>query len=460
MPEFVKKSTIPFPADVVYDYHMRPGALDRLTPPWEQVRVVEATGGPDVEGSRVVLEAYIGPIKQRWVAEHGKPIPGREFNDRLISGPFASWHHIHRFTHIDQQCSLLEDRVTYTLPLGWLGALFGSGFAKAKLQAMFDYRHRVTTTDLSLHAKYRKEQAMKVLVSGATGLVGIALVPALTTGGHQIVRLLRSGSSGQQRSWDVMYSPKEGTIESEKLEGMGAVVHLAGESIADGRWNAKKKKRIRDSRVQGTRLLAEALATRKEPPQVFVSASAIGFYGDRGEEELTEASKPGSGFLPEVCQEWEAAAKPLKDAGVRVVHLRFGVILSPRGGALAKMLLPFRMGVGGVIGSGKQYMSWIALDDVVGAIIHAIHNSDVSGPVNVVAPRAVTNKEYTKTLGKVLNRPTIFPVPAFAARLAFGEMAQDLLLSSARVKPVALQQTGYSFFYPELESAFRHLLGK
>ncbi|MFB3126914.1 MAG: TIGR01777 family oxidoreductase [Candidatus Acidiferrales bacterium] len=299
---------------------------------------------------------------------------------------------------------------------------------------------------------------MKILVSGSTGLIGSALVPFLTTGGHSVVRLIRAQPRPGQAA--VHWDTAAGKIDSNALEGLDAVVHLAGENIAARRWTPAQKARIRDSRVQGTRLLAQSLARLQQPPTVMVCASAIGFYGDRGEELLTEASAPGSGFLTDTCRAWEAAAQPASEKDIRVVNLRLGVVLSPGGGALAKMLLPFRLGVGGKIGSGRQYMSWIGIDDVVGVIHYALTTDELRGPVNAVAPNPVTNREFTKTLGRVLSRPTIFPMPAFAARLAFGEMADELLLASTRVKPARLQNSGYYFHHPRLEDALRHLLGK
>jgi uncharacterized protein (TIGR01777 family) len=296
---------------------------------------------------------------------------------------------------------------------------------------------------------------MNILVTGASGLIGTALGPSLTSRGHEVTRLVRgqSPSEGKSARWD----PMAGSIDASALAGVDAVVHLAGENIAE-RWTAAKKARIRDSRVKGTQLLCETLTRLPSPPKVLVSASAIGYYGDRGEETLTDDSPPGRGFLPEVCRAWEAAAEPARQQGIRVVHLRLGVVLSAAGGALAKMLPLFRLGLGGVLGSGRQYMSWIALDDVVGAIQHAIVTDALQGPTNAVAPNAVTNQEFTKTLGKVLGRPTAIPLPAFGARLMFGEMADELLLASARVQPTKLLASGYQFRYPELEDALRHVL--
>ncbi|HEX6710441.1 MAG TPA: TIGR01777 family oxidoreductase, partial [Rubrobacter sp.] len=244
------------------------------------------------------------------------------------------------------------------------------------------------------------------------------------------------------------------------LAGTDAVVHLAGESIAEGRWTSEKKRRILESRQKGTRLLAEKISGLRAPPSVMVSASAIGYYGDRGNELLTEESGPGTLFLSRVCLEWEAAAEPAREAGVRVVHPRFGVVLSTEGGALGTTLPIFKLGGGGRIGSGRQYWSWVALDDVVGAILHALETDSLSGPVNVTAPDPPTNAEYTRVLGGVLNRPTFFAVPAPAARIALGGMADELLLASARVEPAKLEETGYEYRYPELEGALRHLLGR
>ncbi len=297
---------------------------------------------------------------------------------------------------------------------------------------------------------------MRIAVSGATGFVGSSLIPFLERAGHSITPLVRTAATGR----GILWSPESGVTERSALEGFDAVVHLAGESIAAGRWNAEKKARIRDSRVKGTRALCESLASLSNPPRTLVCASAVGYYGDRGAVTLDEKSTPGAGFLPEVCLEWEEAASSARDRGIRVVSLRMGVVLSPRGGALAKMLTPFRMGVGGRVGDGSQYMSWVAIDDLVGIISHALGKESLAGPVNAVAPGAVTNAEFTRILARVLSRPAVLPIPAFAARLAFGEMADALLLASARVAPRRLEESGYRFRHPELERALRHLLAK
>ncbi len=303
--------------------------------------------------------------------------------------------------------------------------------------------------------------APSVAVTGSTGLVGAALTVALARGGHRVVRLVRSGTATQAPGeHTVRWDPDRGTIDAAGLEGVDAVVHLAGESIASGRWTAAKRRRIRDSRVGATRVLAEALAGLERPPATLVAASAVGYYGDRGDEVLREESPPGGGFLADVCREWEAAAAPAARRGLRVVHMRIGMVLAATGGALAALLPPFRLGLGGPVGSGRQWMSWISLDDLVRAILHALATASLAGPINAVAPAPVTNREFARTLGRVLRRPAVLPLPAGAARLLLGRMADELLLASARVVPARLEAAGFTFGDATLERALRRLLAR
>jgi uncharacterized protein (TIGR01777 family) len=298
---------------------------------------------------------------------------------------------------------------------------------------------------------------MKILISGSHGLVGSALIQSLEAQGQEVFRLVRYAPNSRS---EIEWSPDRYSIALARIEGFDAVVSLAGESIAEGRWTDEKKRRIRESRVKGTKLLGDALANLTAPPRTFICASAIGYYGNRGDELLTEESARGDDFLSDVCAEWEQATSLAADKGIRVVNSRFGIILDQEGGALKKMLPPFRMGVGGKLGSGKQWMSWITLDDVVGALNFALTNEAVRGPVNYVAPNPVTNVEFTKTLGKVLSRPTLFPVPAFAIKPLFGEMGEALLLGSQRVKPTRLEQAAYEFKHAQLEQGLRAVLQK
>lgn len=302
---------------------------------------------------------------------------------------------------------------------------------------------------------------MNVLVSGGTGFIGSALSRCLSAEGHEVSLLTRRALLPAAPARHVFHwDPPARRIDGSAFAGMGAVVHLAGESLAEGRWSEARKRRIVDSRVGTTRLLAEAIADRATPPRVLVSASAVGYYGSRGEELLTEESAPGGGFLAELCREWEAAVAPASARGVRVVLVRIGVVLGPGGGALAKMLLPFRLGLGGPLGNGRQWMSWVALDDLLGAVGFAVGHEELSGPVNAVAPEAARSGDFARALGKILGRPAFFPAPAWALKLLVGEMAEEALLSSVRAAPVKLLAAGYTFRFPRLEDALRHALGR
>lgn len=300
---------------------------------------------------------------------------------------------------------------------------------------------------------------MKILVSGSTGLVGTSLVARLRAEHHEVVGLVRRVPANDDEAV-VAWDPSNGTIEPGELEGFDAVIHLAGENIAARRWSTKQKARIRDSRVEGTSLLARTLAGLESPPATMICASAIGWYGDAGDEWQDESQPPGTGFLPDVCRDWEAAADPAREAGLRVVHARIGVVLAREGGALKAMLLPFRLGLGGRVGSGQQYWSWIALDDLVAALKHLVETDSLQGPVNLVAPAPATNREFTRTLGRVLGRPTIFPMPGVMARLLLGEMANELMLTGARIRSTLLAESGFDFRCPDLESALRHVLDR
>jgi uncharacterized protein (TIGR01777 family) len=442
------------PAAEVLAWHGRDSAFERLTPPWAGVTVIESRGTMEPgDGKR--LKIKFGPLNTEWRIIH-EALPGEiGFLDRQVSGPFAAWTHEHRFEDDPNGGSWLEDRITLKLPLGSAGNRLAGDRVMHTVNRNFAFRHQQTRHDLTLHARYADRKPMRIAVTGSTGLIGRRLLPFLKSGGHTVLPIVRkpTGAPGE-----ITWNPDRGEIDAKALEGCDAVIHLAGESIAGGRWNPGRKERIRSSRTKGTALLARTIASLEQKPRVFVSTSGIGFYGNRGDELLTEASTTGEGFLAEVCRVWEAAADPARAAGIRVVHPRFGVVLASEGGMLKQLALPFKLGLGGRIGSGKQYVSWIAIDDLLGVLLEAVMNENLEGPVNVVAPGVVTNAEFTKALGRAFRRPTIVPIPAFAIKAAFGEMADELLLVSQRSVPARLNDEQFPYTYPTIDAALRHEL--
>ena len=464
-PTFTRRSPMPASADDVYAWHARPAAFARLAPPWERVVVAGAEGAFGTPGYRVRLTAQLlGPVAGTWLAEHPSFTPGREFRDVQVSGPFARWEHAHRMIPDGSDTSVLEDHVEYRLPLGPLGRLFGGGLVKRRLDAMFAYRHAVTASDLRRHQAFRDRPRLRVAITGSRGLLGSELSAFLACGGHSVVRLV-TGSASKPAFDDgtefVPWKPTE-PVDPAVLAGCDAVIHLAADNVADGRWTARKQQVIRDTRILPTRLLAEAVAQlpADRRPRAFVSASGISAYGDRGDEVLTEDSSAGSGFLAGVVRDWEPAAGAAADAGVRVAFLRTGVVLTPRGGALAKQLPAFRAGGGAVLGGGRQWFPWITAGDWVGAVHHILMTDAVRGPVNVTAPNPVTNRDFTRTLARVLRRPALLTLPRVALRVMFGAMADGALLTSLRAVPRKLLETGFAFDHSELEGALRFVLGR
>jgi uncharacterized protein (TIGR01777 family) len=455
MPVFEKRSILPVPADELYAWHARPGAFDRLTPPWRRLRVVERTGSIG-DGDRLVFEYGVGPVKRRWSAVHRDHVEGVGFTDVQEAGPFARWEHRHRFTAEDGGGSVLEDRVDYELPGPGLANRRAEGAVWRRVDRLFVFRHRRTRDDLLRHAAYRELPPLRVAITGGSGFVGGALTAFLVAGGHEVVRLTRRRDPGAGWAhWD----PAAGVMDAAALEGVDAVVHLAGASIA-GLWTEQRRRDILASRRQGTELIALTAATLERPPRVLVSASAVGWFGDRGEEDLTEESGPGKGFLAEVCRAWEDSLAPAREGGVRVVSTRFGLVLGGVGGLLATMLPAFKLAAGARFGRGDQWMSWVAVDDVLGAILLALRDESLAGPVNVTAPSPVTNRDFTATLGRVLRRPAPFAVPRALIDRGLGEMGQDLLLTSQRVQPARLKEAGFTWLFPDLESALRFELGR
>ena len=458
MPQnFEKKTPIPASTAEVFDWHEREGAFQRLQPPWERVELVEFEGIRD--GHQAVLNVW-APWKRKWVAVHHGFVPGVQFCDRQEQGPFASWDHTHRVEPSARDggdTAVMHDDVRYEMPLGPLGLAAHGLFARKKIQQLFAHRHAVLREDFEQADRLLAldpgraggtggpGRTRTVAITGKSGFIGSLLAPLLTTRGHTVRGVRR---------------PREGIgWNTNDLAGADAVVHLAGEPIGQ-RWSERRKKEIRESRVKGTRVLAEALGRLPRAPEVLVSASATGYYGNRGDELLDEESSAGSDFLAEVAAGWEAAAKPAAEAGVRVVHPRIGIVLDPRGGALQRMLPVFKAGAGGKLGHGGQWMPWISSFDLCDVFARMIADAKMSGVLNAVAPEPVTNAVFTRTLGRVLGRPAVLPAPGFALRAAFGELADAALLGGARVVPSRLQQARFHWRHPDLETALRALLGR
>lgn len=457
MPEFVLRSRLDHPADKVFAWHMQPGAFERLLAPWARVRILNRTGTPATRG-RIRLHVSWGPKNVTWEVRYTDFEDGVSFRLEQTRGPFARWIHTHRFSPSGEDRCTVEDRVEWELPTGVATELFGASTVERELERLFRFRHRRLGHDLDRIARHEGRRRLIVGVTGATGLIGRALCQVLDTAGHRVVRLRRDSEA--LGPGDGLWNPQGEVADTRNLEGIDAVVHLAGESLLGLRWTEEKRRRIWRSRVEGTEWLCRMLARLRRPPRVLVASSAVGYYGDRGNRVLTETSEPGKGFLAELCQAWEGATRRASGIGIRVVTLRTGLVLSPAGGALGTMLLPFRMGIGGRLGSGRQYVSWIDHDDMISLIMHAIRTDRIRGPVNAVTPYSVSNSTFAGTLGRVLRRPTVVPLPSLAVKALLGEMGTEMLLASARVRPGVAEGTGFDFIYPGLEESLRYQLGR
>jgi hypothetical protein len=442
------------PAGEVYRWHESPGALERLTPPWAKLEVVEE--GKIENGSHTQLRQKAGFFSFNWDVEHREVREGKSFRDVQLQGPFHSWQHLHRMTQAGAGTSTLLDDIEYTLPAGALGQLVAGGSVRRELERVFRFRHARMIADLHATSRYGAVRPMRILISGASGLIGRALIPFLRTQGHEVARLVRRPARAPDEvSWD----PIAGKLDEHALKQVDAVVHLAGVNVAQ-RWTASKRKEIWESRVNSTRTLVDAIARLRHRPFVFVSAAATGFYGSCGATELTEIAPKGAGFLADLCEAWEREVAAIDELEIRFAALRTGIVLSPQGGMLGKVLPIFRAGLGAQMDGGEQFISWISIDDMVGAYYHAILDQRCSGAINAVSPQPVTNREFTQTLARVLRRPTFLRAPASALRLAFGEMANETVLSSIRVVPEKLQAAGYEFRHSDLEATLKFLLGK
>lgn len=452
---FEKRSAVAAPAEEVYDWHAREGAIRRLSPPWAPLQIISKTPGVD-KGTRVKLKIKTGPVFSAWDAEHTASEPGRMFTDTQLKGPFKVWRHTHRFIPRENG-STLEDSIEFSMPFPLDRSAWVTSFIRKDLERIFRYRHTVTRRDLSLHLSGKIQRPLRIAITGASGLIGTSLVPFLTTGGHTVSTLVRRQPAAEKN--EIFWDPERGILDPQALEGFDVVIHLAGENIGEVKWTDSVKQRLTASRVKGTRLLAGTLARLESPPSVFLCASAIGFYGNTGEAPVDESAGTGHQFISKLCMDWEEACEEAIHAGIRTVNMRIGVVLSPQGGALSKVLGLFKAGLGAAMGSGAQYVSWISLEDILYAIHHLIATPGLEGPVNLTAPHPVTNLDYTKTLARVLNRPALFHIPEGLIRGVFGQMGEEILLSGSNVNPSKLLDSGFTFNHPDLTSALKETLG-
>lgn len=457
---FERQTQLDVSREALFAWHERPGAFERLAPPFAAPELVE-TDGTLKDGARTILKVPAGPISRRWVAEHRDYRAGYSFTDVQVSGPFAKWEHTHRFADHGAG-SRLTDSIRYRLPLAPISHWVAGGFVAKQLKRTFDFREFALKRDFELAAALRSQFGdaplpAKVAIAGASGLIGSALQAALSTQGVEVVQLVRRPAGEGQVHWD----PRAGVLDPKAIEDCGAVIHLGGANIAEGRWSDQRKRVLTDSRVQSTRLIARTLAELGDPQRTLVVASAVGYYGaQRGDEELDESSAPADDFLGELCQQWEAAADPARAAGVRVAHSRFGVVLDPRGGALKKLLPVFLLGGGGPVGSGRQWMSWIGVEDAIGLLIWALADPSFDGPYVAAAPEPIQQRDFAKVLGRVLRRPSFVPTPALAIRAAFGEMGEATVLGSQRAFARKVGLSAYPYATADLESALRGCLGR
>lgn len=451
---YIKKTAINAPVGRVFKWHAQDGAILRLTPPWAPLKMIRRKGTGIDKGVTVVFEIKIAGIPMKWEARHIEYKENELFKDCQVKGPFALWEHTHRFAGQDGSRTVMSDEVKFKLPLGWLSKPF-YGYARKEFERMFQYRHRVLKHDLEHHAD--GESKKRILISGAGGTIGNALVPFLKTCGHEVVRLVRSRA---QKGPDTLFwNPDEGVLDLEQAGHFDAVINLNGIDISRGRWTNRQKRRIIASRTNPTRLLVEKMAQLKIKPEVFLSASAIGYYGDVIDAPLTEDSDNGACFIAKVCRRWENQSKAAQNGGIRTAQLRIGIVLTPAGGALQRMVLPFKLGCGVRIAHGRQYMSWISMDDLLSAVLYIINTPQIEGPVNLTAPNPVTNDRFSKTLAGIFSKKVYFYLPRFAARILWGQMGKETLLASANVKPQKLLAHGFSFQHNTLVSALKDVLG-
>lgn len=461
MPTYAHVAGYDAPVEDVWAWYDSPGAFRRIMPEWEGIRPLEA--GRLVDNATTRFRVSLGPLRPMWVARHYGVVPGEVFNDVMEKGPFGKWDHEHRFVSTGATSSEIHDTIQWKLPLHPLTFWTAPFTVKGRMDQMFAYRTVRVQEDLKRIAMYADRPKHRVLVSGSTGLIGMQLCAFLQAAGHEVVRLVRPSTTLPPDASDqprVLWNDQTGEVLEGSMEGFDTVIHLAGAGIGDKRWSAKRKALIETSRTVATEQLVRLFTSLANPPKTFLCSSAIGFYGNRGDEVLDETSTAGDNFLAKTCIAWEAAGAAASEAGIRTVWMRTGIVTTPMGGALQKLLLPTLVGAGGPAGGGRQYYSWISMDDQIYATYHLMMTPDCEGVYNLTAPEPVTQKQYAKVLGSVLRRPAFAPAPGFVLKLMFGELAQALVLDGQRVLPKRLQESGYVFRHERLEPCLRQCLGK
>ena len=458
---FIKRVEIPFQVHEVFNYHTRHRAIDRLIPPWSFLRVIKRNNGLE-NGTTCILELRYGPLKSKWTAKHVGYLQDKVFQDEMIKGPLKTWKHTHSFTPIESKGCIMEDKIKYSLPYGLNRIDFFRNRLNKTLYQMFSYRHRILQNDLKLWGLQKENKGKRILISGSTGLIGSALIPLLETAGeHKISRLVRptskyseSENSSNLRVWD----PETGIVDPIDLEGFDTIIHLSGENIG-GRWSKIKKKRIHDSRVKTTEILCNTIKKLKKPPSTLLCASAIGYYGSRGEEVVTEETLAGNGFLANLCVDWEAQVKSVEAMGIRVLNARFGLILSPKGGILKLLTLASHLKVGIGFGNGSNVINWVSIEDVIGSILYSIGNTTIHGPINIVSPNPVKASDFYEIISKIQENQIFLKIGSGFMKLAIGDFTDTINESNGVIKPQKLQNSGYPFMNPGLEDTVRLLLG-
>ena len=461
MPIYEHTATFPFSRETVWNWHARPGAVRRIMPEWEGIRPLEVGGIKD--GAVTTFRMSIGIVPQKWKAKHHSYIEGEQFCDNMIKGPFARWNHTHKFLENGTDEMKIQDTIDWKLPFHFFTRIGAPIMVMPRVHQMFKHRSRRILADLKRQEMFKDAPRKRILISGSTGLIGTQLGAFLETDGHDVHRLLRPSTklhADQDPAKVVKWNDHTGEILEGSLENFDVVIHLAGAGIGDKRWSKKRKNLIAESREIPGRNLSNALAELSSPPSLFMCASAIGFYDNRGDEDLDETSSIGNGFLAKICKKWEDAMKPASDAGIRTIIMRNGIVTTASGGMLQQILLPAKLGGMGPIGGGRQWQSWISFDDCIYAMHYLMNHEDASGVFNMTSPNPVTQKQYAKTLGKVLRRPAFAPVPGFVMKILFGELGKSLILDGQKVHPKRLLELGFEFEHETLESALRDTLGR